>query len=131
MVSINYEASRSAPPSSELRIEVERRQGVCYLRCVGRLVGGADPEYLRVKSEEIKKLNCGKILADFKDVPQIGSSGLSFIVSLYASILRNPEGRFVLAGVHPRVREILDLTRLSSVIPLAQNVDEALESLME
>ena len=131
MLSTNHEASNSSANHSEVLIQVERRHGVCFLRCKGRMVGGADPDYLRTKSEEVKSLKCGKILADFRDVPQIGSSGLSFIVSLYASALRNPEGRFVMIGVNPRVREVLDLTKLSTVIPVAADVTEALEALKQ
>ena len=36
---------------------------------------------------------------------------------------------FVLAGVNARVREVLDLTRLSSILPLTADVDAGLEFL--
>jgi anti-anti-sigma factor len=99
-------------------IEVKQKNEVFLLRCEGRFVAGTDPEYLRVKRDEIKGLDCKKVLADFSEVSHVGSAGIGFIVGVYTST-RNSGGRFTLVGLRPRVREIFDLTRVSTVIPLA------------
>jgi len=52
--------------------------------------------------------------------------GIGFVVALYASIYKVPGGRFVLVGADPQVRQVLDLMRLSTVIPLAEDVDSGL-----
>jgi anti-anti-sigma regulatory factor len=52
--------------------------------------------------------------------------GLAFVVGIYSSVMRRPGGRFVVAGVSPFVRHVLDLTRLSSVIPLASDFESGL-----
>jgi anti-anti-sigma factor len=100
-------------------IELEFKDDVCILRNKGRFATGTDAAYLRTKTDEIKKSGRRKVLADFQDVPYIDSTGIGFIVGLYTSVTNMPGGRFVLAGPSHRVREVLDLMRLSTVIPIA------------
>ena len=111
-------------------IEVNQNDGVCFLRCEGRLVAGTDPEYLRAKRDEIKRLNCKKVLADFSEVSDVGSEGIGFIVGVYTSTW-DSGGRFILVGLRPRVREVFDITRVSKVIPLAADVSSGLAMLHE
>jgi anti-anti-sigma factor len=111
-------------------IEVKQKDDVCLLRCEGRFVTGTDPEYLRIKRDEIKALNCKKVLADFSEVSDVGSAGIGFIVGVYTST-KNSGGRFVLVGLRPRVREVLDITRVSTVIPLAADIASGLVTLCD
>lgn len=111
-------------------IEISTQNDVCTVRFEGRLVAGVDPEFLRLKSDEIKALNCTRLLVDFRQVPQVGSTGIGFIVGLYSSVTKNPEGRFVIVGLQPRVREVLDLTRLSTVLPIAADIQAGLALLV-
>src|SRR4051794_26463829 len=98
-------------------IELNQIDDVCILRCEGRFTTGSDPEYLRRKGDEINQLNCAKVLVDFREVISVGSTAIGFLVAVYSSVTKGPEGRFVLVGPQPRVREVLDLTRLSSILP--------------
>jgi anti-anti-sigma factor len=109
-------------------IDVKKNDEVCVLRCEGRFVAGTDPQYLRFKTDEIKVLNCKKVLADFSEVSDIGSAGIGFIVGIYTST-RDLGGLFILAGVKPRVREVFDVTRVSTVIPLAADISSGLAML--
>ena len=115
-------APRVAAP---LLIEIERRGDVCLLRFQGDFQTGEDPDYLHAKMEEIEALHCAKVLADFRDVRSVGSTGLSFLVGLY----RTSGGHFVLARIQSRVREALEITRLSTVIRLAEDVEQGLIAL--
>jgi anti-anti-sigma factor len=108
--------------AAPLLIEIERRGDVCLLRFEGDFQTGEDPDYLRAKMEEIEALSCPKVLADFRDVRSVGSTGLSFLVGLY----RTSGGHFVLARIQPRVREALEITRLSTVIRLTEDVEQGL-----
>jgi anti-sigma B factor antagonist len=109
---------------------IEVRHEICFLRCQGRFATGTDPEYLRAKMYEIKGANCKKVLADFREVSDIGSVGIGFVVGVYTST-KNSGGRFVLVGLQPRVREVLDLTRVSTVIPLAADIASGLDTLCD
>jgi anti-anti-sigma factor len=107
-------------------IEIELTDCICILRCKGRFVAGPEMEYMQTKLDEIKKLACTNVLADFQDVTSIGSMGVAFIVGAYTSVVRRAGGRFVLVGVTPHVQHVLDLTRLSTVIPLASDLASGL-----
>jgi stage II sporulation protein AA (anti-sigma F factor antagonist) len=118
-------SGRARALTDPILIEIERLRDVCLLRLKGRLQAADHSEYLRVKMDEIRTLGCTKVLADFEDVPAVGSTGLSFIVGLY----RAAGGRFVLSGAQPRVRKVLDVTGLSKVMILAPNVESGLIAL--
>ncbi len=109
-------------------IEFEYRDDVCILRPRGRFVTGLDAAYLRSKTEELRNSGCRKVLADFRDVPYVDSTGIGFLVGVYTTVT-NAGGRFVIVGPQRRVREVLDLTRLSSVMPIAANEAAGLEFL--
>ena len=115
--------------SKPMLIEVKPKDGICLVRCEGRLVT-ADHEYLHAKKDEIKGANCKRVLADFSEVSDIGSAGIGFIVGVYTST-KNSGGCFVLVGVRPRVREVLDITRVSTEIPLAADIASGLVTLCD
>jgi anti-anti-sigma factor len=110
----------------DILIEIEQDDRVCILHCKGRFVAGPQMEYMQTKRDDIKRLGCTKVLVDFQDVTSIGSLGLAFIVGAYTSVVRRPGGHFVLASVHPFVQHVLDITRLSTVIPMASDLESGL-----
>ena len=103
-------------------IEIERQGDICVLHCKGRLVAGPELKYIQRKIDEIKNLECNVVLADFRDVISIGSLGVAFVVAVYTSVTRKPRGRFLLAGANALVQHVLDLTRLSTLIPQASDL---------
>jgi anti-anti-sigma factor len=112
-------------------IEIENRQGVGMLRLKGRFVMATDPDYLRSKTDEIKAQDHLKLLVDLSEVSSICSTEIGFLVDLYTSTTKKAGGRFILAGANPRVREVLNLTRLSTVIPLAADTASGLAALSD
>ena len=112
-----------------MHVEIDSQGDVCILRLKGRFVMATDADYLRLKTDEIKRHNFGKMLVDLSEVISIGSIVIGFIVDLYTSISKKAGGRFVLAGANPRVRGVLDLTRLSTVIPIAADTGAGLAAL--
>ena len=105
-----------------MHIKIDRQDDVCVLRIKGSILPGTDSDYLRRKQDEIVERNCHKVLADFREVPSIGSTGLNFVLSVFD----NCGGRFVLAAPNALVRKVLDLTRLSGVIPIAADLASGL-----
>jgi anti-sigma B factor antagonist len=104
-------------------VDIEHREDICLVRFKARFVTGTDRAYLTGKVVEIKNARCARVLVDLQDVPYVDSTGIGFIVSVFTSVTKDSPGRFVLVGANKRVREVLDLTRLSTVIPMAD--DEA------
>jgi anti-anti-sigma factor len=115
--------------SKPMLIEVRQKDDICLVRCEGHLIT-ANQEYLCAKKDEIKRATSNKVLVDFSDASDIGSAGIGFIVGVYTST-RNSGGRFVLVGIRPRVREVLDITRVSTAIPLAADIASGLVTLRD
>jgi anti-anti-sigma factor len=109
-------------------IDFEYRGDVCILRPKGRFVTGLDAAYLHSKTEEVRNSGRRKVMADFRDVPYVDSTGIGFLVGVYTTVT-NAGGRFVIVGPRERVREVLDLTRLSSVMPIAADEEAGMEFL--
>jgi len=110
-------------------IEIESQNGVCILCLKGQFVAATDPDYLRSKTDDIKIGDYRKMLVDLSEVSSICSTVIGFVVDLYTSITKKADGRFILAGANARVRAVLDLTRLSTVIPLAADTASAMAAL--
>ncbi len=103
-------------------IDIEQLDSVCILHCEGRFVAGPDMEYVQTKLQEVKRLACTKVLANFEKVTSLGSIGVTFIVGTYASVMQRPGGCFVLVGANSIIQGVLHLTRLDTVIPQAADV---------
>jgi len=117
------------PASNPMRIDIEECDGICILHCHGCFVSGPEIEYMQSKLNDVKRMPCARVLADFQDVSYIGSMGVGFLVGIYTSVMRKPGGRFLLTGVSPFVEHVLDLTRLSTIIPRTSDVASGLARL--
>ena len=62
---------------------------------------------------------------DFEDVTSLDCSGISFLIGLYGI----SNGRLALVKIQPSVRAVLDITRLSTVILLAADIESGLAAL--
>jgi len=111
--------------TNPILIRIEALGDVCLLHCKGRLQAGAHPDYLNAKMDEVKRLASAKLLANLENVTTLDCSGISFIVGLYWT----SGGRLVLVKAQRHVREVLDITRLSTVIPLAADIESGLAAL--
>lgn len=114
-----------------MRIEVERLQDVCVLRISGHLLAGEDQEFLRAKSDEVKSQDCNKVLADLRELVSVGSTGVGFLLGIYASVAQRTGGRFVLVGPRPLVSKVFDVTHLTSVLPVAKDFESGLAQLRD
>jgi stage II sporulation protein AA (anti-sigma F factor antagonist) len=110
-------------------VEFEKCADVCVLRLQGRFATGRDSAYLRGKTDELKNSGYSKVLADFSQVEYIDSTGIGFLIAIYTSVLKSANGRFALANLNRRVREVLELTRLANVMPIYPNEAAAFEAL--
>lgn len=117
--------------AAPMTIDIAQRGPLCVIRCRGRMVAGLEDEYVRNKFDEIKRLNCTRVLADLEGVPCIGSSGLAFIVRIYTSVVLNSGGRFIVTGATPLVQRVFEVTRLSTIIPLTPDRESGLAALDE
>jgi anti-anti-sigma factor len=111
-------------------IEIEHADEVCILRLSGHFRSGEDPGYLRDKGDAIRTHECHNMLADLRELHSIGSMGMGFVVGVYVYVTkRSGGGRFILVGANQRVRAVLDLTHLSTIIAMAPDLPSGLAAL--
>jgi|SRR5581483_5270894 len=110
-------------------VDFEYRGDLCVIHLEGRFAPAEDSFYLHTKAEELKTSGCSKILVDFNNVEYVDSTGIGFLIGIYTSIKKNPNGRFALANAGRRVRDVLELTRLAEVIQIYPTEAAALEAL--
>jgi anti-anti-sigma factor len=102
----------------------ERRHGsVVILDLNGRLVMGEGSEQLDKVIQERIQAGVHSLILDCGKVPAIDSQGIKALVRGAIS-LQKRDGKLVLVRLTPRVREVLELTRLLTVLE-AYDDDEA------
>ena len=106
-----------------MRLESQIRDGVCLLRLQGRFVTGSDAALVSVR-KSLQEIGVSKAVIELGAVPYIDSTGLAFIVELHNS-LASRGGQLFLASANERVREVLEITRISEIVPLFADVEEA------
>ena len=109
-------------------VDFEFDHDVCILKMSGRFATGKDAEYLRKRAEELKSQGCKKIVADLNGVPYIDSTGIGFLIGIYTTVRRD-SGQFVLAGPNDKVKEVLSLTKLVTILPTYDNLAKAVAAL--
>jgi anti-anti-sigma factor len=115
---------------SRFSIDREEGPGVVVFRLAGPftardMYGTVTPEALRGMFAALPRDGePGKQIFDLSQVPYMDSAGLGMIASQLARC-QAAGVRLVLAGVSARVLELLRMTKLDGLIPMAATLDEA------
>jgi len=107
-----------------LEILEEKAGGITTLRLKGRLTLGREVQRLEDHVGQLKKDGADKVVIEMSGVDFVDSAGLGVLTQSY-SIFNNGGGKFVLSGITERVGQILKLTRLDTILPLAATEEEA------
>ena len=83
------------------------------------------PEIRKVLLETIRDKRVPRVVINLKEVRYIDSSGVASLVE-GLKISRNVNSRFILYGLSPAAREVLELSRLIKVFEVYENEDQAL-----
>jgi anti-sigma B factor antagonist len=103
---------------------------VLIVECRGRIVGGSEGESLLAILHKDSFRNLKKVVLEMGGVDRLDSTGLGLIVR-YANSLRQRGGDLRLAAVTPTIMEVLQLTRLDSILKIFSSEDEAVLSFLE
>jgi anti-sigma B factor antagonist len=120
-------AARRENPNMALYIVEKMVRGALIIELRGRLTLGDETEALRTSISKGIDAGHTKILVDLGEVTYIDSVGLSTLVANYTSV-RKRGGGLKLLRMTGRVRDLLQITRLSTVFESFENLDAAIES---
>ncbi|HUU84046.1 MAG TPA: STAS domain-containing protein [Phycisphaerae bacterium] len=107
-----------------LEIDVERRGEAV----ICKLAGSATMDVCHLLNDRLADTVRGEprlLVLDLGDLEFICSLGLGGLVATYL-YARQHQGRVVVAAPHPAVRELLELTRLTTLMPIFATAEEAL-----
>jgi anti-sigma B factor antagonist len=109
-----------------LQIELEKPgEGVCVVRLVGRLLMGPDGEQLeKLVADEIAR-GGRRLVFDLTNLKSLDSTGIGRCIACF-QIVSQSGGRMVMAAAQPIVRQGFRITRLDTVIPFKETLEEAL-----
>ena len=97
--------------------------GVIVVDCSGRIVFGEESASLRILVKDLLTKS-RQLVLELGEVAFIDSGGLGALVGLYSSA-RTAGGDIKLANLSPRVRDLLQLTRLYSAFEVFDTAEEA------
>ena len=101
--------------------------GVIVLDVHGRMTIEVEKTILAEKVRELLQRGQTHILVNVADVPHVDTSGLCDFVEAYLAATRR-DGRLKFIGLIPRVRRILEITKLLTVFEVYESEAEALAS---
>ena len=115
------------PPMS-LTLTTRDADGVKVVIASGRIVFGEESNSLRREIKPLVQSPDSAVVVDLSDVAYVDSGGIGALVGLYTTA-RASGSRLTLAGANSKVRHVLDITKLSGIIGMYPNADEAAATL--
>ena len=116
-----------------LTLQSQTMEEVVVIRCRGRIVAGAETEALQVELERQTQIPGTNLLTvkwvvlQLAEVDYIDSSGLGTLVRMFG-VLRAAGGGLKLCQVSPVVLQVLQVTKLLSILPTHSSEEEAIEA---
>jgi anti-anti-sigma factor len=101
---------------------------VSVLELQGKLVLGNPSNEFRSAVEELIRSGNQKIVLNFRGVPYADSAGIGALAYNFSN-MKAAGGTLAVAELQQPVREIMDLTRLTQLIPVFATEQEAVRSL--
>jgi anti-sigma B factor antagonist len=111
-------------------ISERRRSAAVILELNGRLVMGEGSEQLDKEIQQRVQAGVLALILDCARVPAIDSQGIKSLVRGAIS-LQKRDGKLVLLHLTPRVREVLELTRLLTVLEAHDDEEAAVRSVSD
>ncbi len=115
-------------PDANMMYTQEHSGNVVIFRLEGSLMG--DSTQQQFKDTLLRLLDGGQkhFVLDFSHVRNVNSAGLGSLITLF-SRTRSMNGEFILASIPQNVKNLLHITRLDTVFPIAETVEEALSKI--
>jgi anti-anti-sigma factor len=110
-----------------MNIAHQEKDGIICFQIEGRLDAESAPEAETTVKGVLKQGN-RRLLFDLSKMDYISSAGLRVIL-MAVKELRNKQGKVVLCGLTPYVKEIFDVSNFSSIIPITDSVETGLQQI--
>jgi anti-sigma B factor antagonist len=109
-----------------LKMETRFTDGIAVIACQGRVLFGEEAAALR---QELKRVLSTRrqVVLNLSGVSYIDSGGLGTLVGVYSSA-RSAGADIKLTGIGPRLRDLLQVTKLVTVFETYESEQQAISS---
>ncbi|HUS18551.1 MAG TPA: STAS domain-containing protein [Terriglobales bacterium] len=111
-----------------LNLSTQQVHGVTVVKASGRIVFGEEANALRNEIKPFVQAGAANVVIDLTDVVYVDSGGIGALVGLYTTA-RAGGGDLKLAGANPKVRHVLDITKLSGILGIFATAEEAVAAM--
>ncbi len=108
-------------------ITIRQVEGVTLLDLSGRITMGEASSMLRAAVQQALAANSKKIVVNLSQVSYIDSAGLGDLVGAYTSA-KNAGAELKLLNLTRRVKDLLVITKLSTIFAVSDNERDAVHS---
>lgn len=113
---------------AQLEIIERQLEAFTVLELKGDLIFGQGNALFRNSIRSLLAKGKKNILLDFKETGFLDSSGIGELISGYVAVKRE-DGQLRLININQRVRQVLEITKLSTVFEASENETGAANSL--
>ena len=114
--------------ADSMKIHHDAEKNECILVTVeGRMDAVSAPEFETYLGNLIGE-GALKIIVNFEGLDYISSAGLRSVLVI-AKKIQSKNGEILVASLHDTVKEIFEISGFSTIIPIHESVDSALETL--
>jgi anti-sigma B factor antagonist len=106
-------------------METRNNRGATIVDVVGHIDLASSPDLRKTLMESLTHTD--RLAVNLLEVKYIDSSGIASLLEVL-KVARNTRKRFVLFGLTHGVREVLQLTRLTSIFDIRETEDEVLNA---
>ena len=111
-----------------MQVHEQKHGAVTVLKPVGPLTQD-DANLLKTRMDEVGKASMGRFVLDVSSVPFIDSRGLEVLVEVHDE--QGASGQSLkLSGIHPNLREVLDVTELAPLFEQYEDATAAVRSFL-
>ena len=108
-----------------MKIDFSKKENILTIRIEGEIDHHSAGEIRDWIDDYIKKSNTKYIIMDFSKVGFMDSSGIGMVMGRYKNI-RRLGGELCIVSANAAVKRILDMSGITSVIPVHKNQEEFL-----
>jgi anti-sigma B factor antagonist len=94
----------------------------------GKIAMGRESQRIEMAVQEMLRLNQKKLILDITGVEHVDSTGIGILAYCFGTLTR-AGGALRVVGAGGKVLHLLQITRLTSVLPLAASIEEACQSM--
>ena len=110
-----------------MQISMRRLDKITIFDITGHIDLANSPEIRKTLLKELKELKTPRVIMNLKNVKYIDSSGVASLVEGLKAA-RDMKSRFILFGLSPSAKEVLQLSRLLKVFEVYDDEEQAVTS---